>query len=188
MSTPHFKLQTSPILKGVGPNSLELARSQSFLKFAVWSLKLTILSAFALFAAACSAKAEGPPEIVVDRTACSHCTMLISEVAYAAAYQAPGADARVFDDIACMLEGLQRDGVGRESGTDLRVWFHDAGDGRWIDGETAVFVVSPEIKTPMGGGIIAYRDLAGAEQAAARHHGKVVRSLSELMNRRGEEE
>jgi nitrous oxide reductase accessory protein NosL len=149
-------------------------------------LKLTIVGAAALFAAACGAKAEGPPGIVIDRTACSHCTMLVSEVAYAAAYQAAGREARVFDDIACMLEGMRRDGLQSAKGTDLRVWFHDAGDSTWIEGATAVFLVSPEIKTPMGGGIVAYRDAPRAEQAAARHHGRVVRSLSELM-REGEE-
>ena len=67
------------------------------------------------------------------------------------------------------------------------MWFHDAGDGQWMESDVAVFVRSSEIRTPMGGGIVAYRDATRAEQGAAAHHGEVVRSLSELLNQKGEE-
>ena len=167
------------------PTDSELSRSQSFLKFGVWRLKLTQVSLAALLAISCSAAPAGPPQIVVDQTACSHCTMLVSEPAYAAAYRVPGAEARVFDDIGCLLEAMRRGGLGADA--DTRMWFHDADDRKWIEEDSAVFVVSSEIRTPMGGGIIAYRDATRAEQAAARHHGRVVRSVSELLNQKGEE-
>lgn len=141
----------------------------------------------ALLALSCSAAPSGPPEIVVDRTACSHCGMLISEPIYAAAYQASSAEPKVFDDVACMLEGMRRDAIDPKPGIGVRVWFHDANDGKWIDGDVAVFVASSSIRTPMGGGIIAFRDAADAEQAAGRHKGQVVRSLAELMTPKGEQ-
>ena len=139
--------------------------------------KLSVV--FVALAAACSAAAAGPPEIVIDRTACSHCSMLISEPRYAAAYQVSGAEARVFDDIGCLL-----DAVRGERG-DVRFWFHDAGDGEWIDGSEATFVASPEIRTPMGGGIIAFRDGAAADRAAAAQRGERVRSFDALRARSG---
>ena len=142
-------------------------------------MRLVILCA-ALITAACGSKADGPPEIVVDRTACAHCTMLISEPRYAAAYQAPGAEAKVFDDIACLLQA-----AGAETATGLRFWFHDGNDGAWIDGEAATFVASPEFRTPMGGGVIAYRDPAAATQAAGRFRGEVIGSLPQLLTRKG---
>ena len=145
------------------------------------------LLTFALLALSCSAPPSGPPEIVVDRSACSHCGMLISETIYAAAYRTPGSDGRVFDDIACMLEAMRRDAIDPKPGTGVRVWFHDANDGTWIEGEGAVFVVSSSIRTPMGGGIIAFRDIAAAEQAAGRNQGQVVRSMPELTKRKGEQ-
>ena len=113
--------------------------------------------------------------------------MLISEPIYAASYHAPGSNGRVFDDIACMLEGMRHDAIDPKPGTGVRVWFHDANDGTWIDGDVAVFVASSSIRTPMGGGIIAFRDAADAEQAARRHTGQVVRSLAELMTPKGEQ-
>jgi copper chaperone NosL len=120
--------------------------------------------------------ADGPPEIVVDRTACSHCGMLISEPLYAAAYEAPGAEARVFDDIECLRQ------AARAEDTPLTFWFHDADDKRWIDGAAAVFVASPEIRSPMGGGLIAYRDRAAADRAAEQHKGRVIHSISGLLS------
>lgn len=134
-----------------------------------------------LIAAACGSESGGPPEIVVDRTACSHCTMLISEPRYAAAYQTAGAEPKVFDDIACLLEAARK-----ETATGFRYWFHDGNDGTWIDGD-AVFVASPEFRTPMGGGIIAYRDLAAAEHAADQYRGRIMRSLPELLKEKGEQ-
>ena len=143
---------------------------------------------------ACGVRADGPPEIQVDRTACSHCGMLISEPAYAAAYRAPGADARVFDDIGCLLEAARKE----PETSSIRFWFQDAAspqDGpraargrprgeNWIDGETAVFVASPALRTPMGGGLIAYHDRTAAREAAARHRGRVVDSLNDLLQSR----
>ncbi len=142
-------------------------------------LHLAILTA-ALVTASCSAKPAGPPEIVVDRTACSHCGMLISEPLYAAAYRGQKADARVFDDIGCL-----RTAARTEAGP-LTYWFHDAEDRAWIDGTAAVFVASPEIRTPMGGGLIAYRDRAAAERAARTRHGRVIDSVVDLLSDKGE--
>lgn len=136
--------------------------------------KLTLAAVLLTFG--CSAAAPGPPEILVDRSACFHCGMLISEPLYAAAYRAQGSDARVFDDIGCL-----RNAARGESGP-LTFWFHDAGDEAWIDGRVAVFVTSPEIRTPMGGGLIAYRDRAAAGRAAGVRHGRVIDSVADMLS------
>jgi copper chaperone NosL len=138
-----------------------------------------VLGAAMLAASGCAVKAEGPPAIDLDRSACSRCGMLISEPVYAAAYKAPGADARVFDDIGCL-----RSAARGEAGT-LRFWFHDAGDRGWIDGAGATFVASPEIRSPMGGGLLAFRNPAAAERSAAIYHGRVLRSISDLVAKEG---
>ena len=137
--------------------------------------RLATLGAMVMLTAACGVMAEGPPQIVVDRTPCSHCGMLISEPIYSAAYRVEGSDPRVFDDIGCL-----RDAARLEAGP-ITSWFHDADDGGWIDGPQAFFVASKDIRTPMGGGLIAYRDRSAAERSAARHQGRVVQSLGELL-------
>jgi copper chaperone NosL len=130
----------------------------------------------ALLSTGCSVSADGPPQIVVDRTACSHCSMLVSEPIYAAAYQAGDSEPRVFDDIGCML-----DAVRRESASPLTLWLQDAGGSGWMAAADAVVVASPQLRTPMGGGLLAYADAGAAEKAAAANGGRVLRSLPELM-------
>ena len=120
-----------------------------------------VLVAVALLAAACSAKAAGPPEIVVDTTACSHCRMLISEPVYAAAYRAHGQEPRVFDEIGCMLEELP---------AGARVWVKDFETSEWLDGESAIFLRTESLHTPMGGGIVAF----SSRERAEKHEGEIL--------------
>ena len=129
---------------------------------------------------ACGVKADGPPHIEVDRTPCAHCGMLVSEATFAAAYKAPGAEARAFDDIGCLLAAAKREA---DPG-GLRFWFHDAPTGDWIDGVDATFVKSDRLRTPMNGRLIAYRDAAAARRGAQENQGRVIRSLADLL--RGE--
>lgn len=135
--------------------------------------------AAAAIGAACGVKADGPPHFEVDRTPCAHCGMLISEPVYAAAYRTARSESRVFDDIGCLLKA-----AAQEPRADaLRFWFHDAATAVWIDGTDALFVSSRELRTPMGGGLVAFRDLAAAREAATRQQGSVVPSLEELLRR-----
>ena len=136
-----------------------------------------------LLAAACRSPQSGPPEIVVDRTACSHCGMIVSEPNYAAAYHAEGSEPRVFDDIACLIESIRRDSVHADA-SGVRMWYHDGNGGGWIDRGEPVFVSSPMFRTPMGGGVLAYRDVAAATKAASSYQGRVVGSLRDLINRK----
>ena len=141
----------------------------------------SVIAALALLSAACSTTVIGPPEIVVDRSACSHCGMFVSEPVYAAAYQAPGNDPRVFDDIGCMLDALRN-----ETASPIDVWLHDAGGSGWLAADAAIFVASADVRTPMSGGVLAYADAAAAGKAAAAHGGHVIRSLPELMAWKGD--
>jgi copper chaperone NosL len=141
---------------------------------------VTILSALLLASAACGVRADGPPEIQVDRTACGHCRMLVSEPQYAAAYRARGAEALVFDDIQCLLD------AARKEPGPVRFWFRDAAGDSWIEGADTVFVRSNSLRTPMSGGIAAYRTRRAAEQAAKRDRGRIVLSFEELRAAAGD--
>lgn len=130
--------------------------------------------------AACGVKADGPPDIVVDRTPCAHCGMLVSEPAFAAAYLREGSDARIFDDIGCLLNAIS----GEANPERLRFWFHDAATAVWIDRTEAVFVRSARLRTPMSGGIVAYRGRAAAERGAAQNEAVIVGSFDDLLRTR----
>ena len=134
-----------------------------------------VIVALALLSSACGAKAMGPPDIVVDRTACIHCGMYVSEPVYAAAYQVGDNDPRVFDDIGCML-----DAVESEAASPITIWLQDAAGSGWLNAGDAFVVASPRIRTPMSGGLLAYADAAAAQKAAAALGGRVLHSLQEL--------
>jgi copper chaperone NosL len=134
-----------------------------------------------LTAIGCGVGADGPPHIEVDRTACAHCGMLVSDLAYAAAYRVGAAEAKVFDDIGCLLAAARRE---PEAGS-LRFWLHDAASETWIDGRDAVLVSAPTLRTPMGGGLIAFGDRSAARDAAARHNGTVAGPLDALLKQEG---
>ena len=54
-----------------------------------------------------------------------------------------------------------------------------------FEGPAAVFVASPTFHTPMGGGVIAFRDAAAAQRHALEHQGQVIPSLVELLRSEG---
>ena len=145
--------------------------------------RLAAALATVVVGAACTAE-TGPPEIVLDDTACARCGMLISEPRFAAAYRA-GDEAAAFDDIGCLLDALDRTerltepGEGAGAGAHATVWFLDAEE-RWNPADEVVFVRSDGISTPMNGGILALGDRAAAESLVARGGGQVVASLGEL--------
>jgi nitrous oxide reductase accessory protein NosL len=136
-----------------------------------------LIAIAALVLAGCSASADGPPGIVLDRTACARCSMLVSDVRFVAAYREPGAEPQVFDDIGCLRAAVRE----RPALHGATFWFHDAGDGEWIAGRNITFAASAAIQTPMGGGYLAFRDPAAAEREAAARHGRIIRSLETLL-------
>lgn len=144
------------------------------------AIRIAVILAFALLATTCSAKASGPPEIAVDQTDCSHCRMLVSELVYAAAYQTQGQEPRLFDDIGCMIEALRS-----EAAFPSNVWVQDAAGGGWLDANAATFVASPDIRTPMSGGTLAYADAATAQNVATSRRADIVRSFRELLAMKG---
>lgn len=138
------------------------------------SRRLRAAAAAAALLAAC-AVASGPPELVIDRTPCGRCGMLVSEPAYAAAYRT-AAGAQVFDDAGCLLAALAEE-PGRAT---AEVWFRDLERDAWVPAAQAVFVRSKSFRTPMGGGIVALADRAGAERLARRRGGEVIPSFAAL--------
>jgi nitrous oxide reductase accessory protein NosL len=150
------------------------------------SATMLMMISIAVFAptAGCGGRASGPPAIELDRSACHTCGMLISEPRFAAGYRV-GSRTAVFDDIGCLLRALDREGLmaatngGARGVPAAEVWLLDE-NGSWLTAADAVFVRSPELATPMGGGIQAASDRSDAERLAARVGGTVVDSFAEL--------
>jgi copper chaperone NosL len=103
---------------------------------------------------------------------CAFCRMSISEKRYAAELIDNDGQAFKFDDIGCMANFMKQ----KRSNVPIRATFVMDFDRReWLPAESASFVQSPEFKTPMNGGIVAFKEQSSAAAAAAKYHGALVR-------------
>lgn len=139
-----------------------------------WAALMAVVAAGAI--AGCATVEDGPPELIVDRSACARCSMLISESRYAAAYRIDSTD-KTFDDIACMLRELAQE----PDSASARIWLRDVRDDAWIDPEDATLVRSAALRTPMAGGIAATVHADEVERLQASGDATVYASLEALI-------
>jgi copper chaperone NosL len=139
-------------------------------------MRLALLSILVFLG--CSAARIDPPTLQADRTSCDKCRMLISETQYAAAYYdtSMGAGYRIFDDIGCMVRQLKA-----TRATPALSWVHDFPSNTWTRSDSATYVYSHSISTPMNYGYIAFRDRTAAKRFADAHSGRVLARFLEVM-------
>lgn len=126
-------------------------------------MKLFLLSlVLLLVSTACGGNASAepvPPVIHYGEDVCEFCGMIISDEHYAAGYITQAGEDYVFDDIGGMIQAYlkQQD--------DVAAFFvHDYEDVTWIRAETAHYVLSDDLPSPMLFGLAA---CASPEKAAA---------------------
>ena len=128
-------------------------------------------------AVACSPKPEGPqpPEINYGQEMCDECGMVIDDQRFAAATLLINGEYLKFDDAGEMLSYHMN-----HPEDQVAAWFvHDYSTEEWIRGETATFVNSATIQTPMASGIVAFADPEQAEAFAVERSGKLF-TLDEM--------
>lgn len=103
---------------------------------------------------------EGPVKVYYGENICEKCKMIISEKNFAAQYKAPSGKAVNFDDLGCMFHYMDTE----EKETISQVYVIDYNSNQWIEGQNAYYVWADSITTPMGHGIIAFKERSDAEQ------------------------
>ncbi len=135
------------------------------------------LLALAALTGACARRAEPePPNIRYGRDTCAECGMVISEDRFAAAAVAD-ADPLLFDDIGCLLLYRQKHRPAWAA-----IWVHDYETRSWLGAESAWFLLSPQVRSPMGWGLAAFGDRTRAQARQADFGGEVL-TWSELTSR-----
>ena len=100
---------------------------------------------------------EEPPDIRYGEDVCEECSMIINEPRHAASYVLTDGTVRRFDDIG---EMLAYDSKHHEA---VHVyWVHDFNTEEWIIADKSFFILNNAAKTPMGWGLLAFADEAGA--------------------------
>jgi copper chaperone NosL len=112
------------------------------------------------------------PVAIQPEDLCSFCKMAISEKRYAAEFIDIDGQPFKFDDIGCMIDFIQSKG----NKARISAYFvMDFNDRQWLNAGSAYYVRSSELKTPMGNGIVAFKDEARAAEAVDKYHGKALR-------------
>jgi copper chaperone NosL len=125
----------------------------------------------------CNPKAE---KINFGKDQCAECKMTIMDPKFGAEILTKKGKAYKFDDTHCIAAFLERRGV--ELSNIYHVFFVDYnGSNELVDVDSAEFVVSSRLKSPMGGAA-AFRNLAEAEKKSAEIEGSRVTNWATLYN------
>jgi copper chaperone NosL len=123
-----------------------------------------------------------PPAIVYGEDVCAQCGMIISDARFASAMWVQGdrgPESLIFDDIGDLL-------AYEEANPGLQVlarYVHDYDTEEWIRADSAVYVSSRDIQSPMGHGLAAFYDAESAALHVATADGKAL-TFDELATER----
>ena len=85
-----------------------------------------------------------------------------------------------FDDAHCVAVFLERRGV--ELNNIHQTLFLDYNDGEFVKVRSAEFVVSSQLKSPMGGNAAAFKNAGEAKKKSAELEGSKVTNWATLYN------
>ena len=120
--------------------------------------------------ASCQTKTLEPVSIEASDM-CSFCRMSISEKRYAAELIDVDGEVFKFDDIGCMANFIKQK---RNNASIRGAFVMDFERREWLEAGRAAYVRSSEFKTPMNGGIVAFKDQSTAQAAAAQYRGNLL--------------
>ena len=138
---------------------------------------VTLLSAFAALAAACTGRSAQRAALQAGDT-CAFCRMAVSEPRLAAQLVAPGEEPQFFDDVGCLAGQLRQSRP--PDGAVAYVGDHRTGE--WVEARAAIYTRIETLATPMGSHLVAHRDAASRDQDPAAQPGVEV-SIAEIFGR-----
>jgi copper chaperone NosL len=170
------------------------ARNLTFSTFSVSSFKLssfknatlafrnftlsTFAGLFALLLISCNPKSE---KISFGKDSCSECKMTIMDPKFGGEIVTKKGKVYKFDDVHCIATFLQKRGV--ELSDIHQTLFNDYNKpGSFITAGSAEFLVSSELKSPMGGNAVAFKTGDEAKKKSAGIDGSKVTNWATLYN------
>ncbi len=134
-------------------------------------MKTTLLKSFisvVLLALIISCKVE-PQAIEYGKDQCSFCKMNVVDKTHASQYVTKKGKQFKFDAIECMIHDLSKK---NEEDILLFLVANYGNPGEMIDAKTATFLISKEIKSPMGANLSAFSSKNKAEELQQKHGGE----------------
>jgi copper chaperone NosL len=137
-----------------------------------WTAFISLL-AIALLVTGCGGEKKislDPPDIKYNE-AISEMGMFVVDPRYTAAWLPDEGEWILFDDIGEMFKYR----VVRFPDTKARIiWVNDYNDREWVKAEEAWYVQTIEVNSPMGWGLAAFRDEAGAQAFQSEMGGEIM--------------
>jgi copper chaperone NosL len=133
------------------------------------------LAVFTIAVVLWPAQRSGPEPIAYGRDACAHCRMHLGSPGFAGELRDRRGVLTKYDDVGCLLRAMLE---SREEMPEAWVEDHDGGD--LVPLLTAHLVRGVPGSTPMGSGIVAFRDQTAARAFVAAGGGTPV-ALEELV-------
>jgi copper chaperone NosL len=144
-------------------------------KFSTYLLTATVAG---LFMTGCKPK---PEPIVLGKDECAECKMIIADPKFGGEIVSKNGKVYKFDDPHCIAVFLERRGIELNNiSRTLFVNYNEPHD--LIDVKNAEFVVSSQMKGPMGGNSGAFNGRKAAEQKSAEISGSRVTDWATLYN------
>lgn len=86
-----------------------------------------------------------------------------------------GIEPSSFFDIGCAVKHRDTECASRQMAMDQNAAVFDYASGERIKAEDAFFATGTDVQTPLGHGVVAFKEKAAAEQFVAEHKGKVLK-------------
>lgn len=139
---------------------------------------IALAAAIAVFMAGCNPK---PEKLVAGRDNCAECKMTIMDLRFGAEIVTTKGKVYKFDDVHCLATFFKRRGV--ELSDIHQTLVADYNDpSHFIKVNAAEFVVSSQLKSPMGGNAGAFNGKAAAENKSKEIEGSKVTNWATLYN------
>jgi copper chaperone NosL len=120
-----------------------------------------------------------PAEVHLGVEECAHCSMMISDRRFATQVLNTNGRSWKFDSIECLRAFMQAGTLHRD---ELHsAWVTDANDEGWVRAEAAVYLQSDAVRSPMGGGLLAFAAAPAAHAAREDAGGGSVMSWPEVL-------
>ncbi len=126
------------------------------------------------------APAEKPS---ADPSKCTACGMKFQDkYANCAIYMKEGKHMKRFDDIGCMVKWRDGQCTSTQMELDYNLFVRDYKTGEEIPAQDAFYVVRTTVRTPMGYGIVAFKDEAAAKAFSANEEGSGVMDYETMVD------
>ncbi len=122
-----------------------------------------------------------PEKIAYGKDACAECKMTIADPKFGGEIVTKKGKVYKFDDVHCIAKFLERRGV-ELADIHQTLFINYEGQHDFIDVKNAQFVVSSQLKTPMGGNAAAFPNVAEAQKLSNSIEGSKVTNWATLYN------